>query len=136
MKKILLLILLSAAVFSCKNSEEKKVEESTTENLENTKTIQAYKGDFIDSNGALVLMGSNFIYGVKRDMLSEGLSKQVAAIKKNDFDMVGVIVRGEVSKNTDDDSEWEEIITIKEIMRVNSTPSEVDIKLDETAKKK
>ena len=136
MKKILLLILLPAAVFSCKNSEEKKVEESTTENLENTKTIQAYKGDFIDSNGALVLMGSNFIYGVKRDMLSEGLSKQVAAIKKNDFDMVGVIVRGEVSKNTDDDSEWEEIITIKEIMRVNSTPSEVDIKLDETARKK
>lgn len=136
MKKIILLLILSVAVFSCKNSEEKNVEETTTENLENTENLKAYKGDFIDSNGALVLMGTNFIYGVKRDVLSEGLSKQVAAIKKNDFDMVGVIVRGVVSKNTDNDSEWEEVITIKEIMRVNDTPSDVDIKLSETAKKK
>ncbi|SRX52390.1 hypothetical protein [Aequorivita sp. CIP111184] len=135
MKKIILLLMLSAVVFSCKNSEEKNKdnEEITTENAEN---LKAYKGDFIDSNGALVLMGSNFIYGVKRDALSEQLSKQVAAVKKEDFDMVGVIVRGVVSKNTDSDSEWEEVITIKEIMRVNNTPSEVDIKLDETAKKK
>ncbi len=136
MKKIILLLMLSAAVFSCKNSEEKNVEETMTENLENTESLKAYKGDFIDSNGALVLMGTNFIYGVKRDKLSEDLSKQVAKVKKNDFDMVGVVVRGVVSKNTDGDSEWEEVITIKEIMRVSDTPSEVDIKLDETAKKK
>ncbi len=135
MKKIILLLMLSSVVFSCKNSEEKnkETEETTTENVEN---LKAYKGDFIDSNGALVLMGSNFIYGVKRDALSEGLSKQVAKVKKNDFDMVGVIVRGVVSENTDNDSEWEEVITIKEIMKVNDKPSEVDIKLDETAKKK
>ncbi len=136
MKKIILLLMLSAVVFSCKNSEEKKVEETTTENVENAENLKAYKGDFIDSNGALVLMGSNFIYGVKRDAISESLSKQVAAVKKNDTDMVGVIVRGVVSKNTDNDSEWEEVITIKDIMRVNDKPSEVDIKLDETAKKK
>lgn len=136
MKKIILLLMLSAAVFSCKNSEEKNTEETTTENIENAENLKAYKGDFIDSNGALVLMGTNFIYGVKRDSISEELSKQVATIKKNDFDMVGVIVRGAVSKNTNSDSEWEEVITIKEIMRVSPKPSEVDIKLDETAKKK
>lgn len=136
MKKIILLLMLSVAVFSCKNSEEKNTEETTTENIENAENLKAYKGDFIDSNGALVLMGTNFIYGVKRDSISEELSKQVATIKKNDFDMVGVIVRGAVSKNTNSDSEWEEVITIKEIMRVSPKPSEVDIKLDETAKKK
>lgn len=136
MKKIILLLMLSAAVFSCKNSEEKNGDETMTENLGNAENLKAYKGDFIDSNGALVLMGTNFIYGVKKDMLSEDLSKQVAKVKKNDFDMVGVIVRGVVSKNMDSDSEWEEVITIKEIMRVNDTPSEIDIKLEETAKKK
>lgn len=136
MKRIILLLMLSVAAFSCKNFEEKNTEEATTENVENAENLKAYKGDFIDSNGALVLMGTNFIYGVKRDVLSEGLSKQVAAIKKNDFDMVGVIVRGVVSKNTDGDSEWEEVITIKEIMRVSDKPSVADIKLDETAKKK
>lgn len=133
MKKIILLLMLSTVVFSCKNSEEKKEEtqEVTTENVEN---VKAYKGDFIESNGAMVLMGSNFIYGVKRNMLSESLSKQVAAIKKSDLDMVGVIVRGNVSKNTDNESEWEEIITLTEIMRVSDKPSEEVIKLNETAK--
>jgi hypothetical protein len=134
MKKIILLLMLSAIAFSCKNSEEKntKTEETTVENSEK---ILAYKGDFISSDGALVLMGPNYIYGVKRDLLSEGLAKQVAAIKKNDYDMVGVIVKGVVSKNTDKESEWEEIITIKEIMRIADKPSEVDIKLNETEKK-
>ncbi len=133
MKKTILLLLLSAAVFSCKNSEEnKKIEEVTVENAE---TLKAYTGDYIDSNGALVLMGTNFIYGVKRNEMSEQLSKQVAAVKKNDFDMVNVIVRGVVSKNTDSDSEWEEVITINEIMRVSEKPSEVDIKFDQKEKK-
>ncbi|MBK5214680.1 MAG: hypothetical protein JJE55_13575 [Flavobacteriaceae bacterium] len=135
MKKTILLLMLSVAIFSCKNSEEKNKEtEETT--VENTTDYQTYKGDFINSEGALVLMGSNFIYGVKRDTLSDKLSKQVAAVKKNDFDMVGVIVRGVVSKNTDKESEWEEEITIKEIMKVNDQPSAVDIKLNETEKKK
>lgn len=134
MKKTILLLMLSAAIFSCKNSEE-KTEESQETTTENVEKIQSYKGDFISTDGALVLMGSNFIYGVKRDLLSEGLSKQVAAIKVNDYDMVGVIVRGVVSKNIDKESEWEEIITIKEIMRVADKPSEVDIKLNETEKK-
>ncbi|MEH6763538.1 hypothetical protein [Aequorivita antarctica] len=134
MKKTILLLMLSVAIFSCKNSEEKNTEtEETT--VENVQKIQAYKGDFISSDGALVLMGPNYIYGVKRDLLSEGLSKQVAAIKKNDFDMVGVIVKGIVSKNTDKESEWEEIITITEIMRIADKPSEIDIKLNETEKK-
>ena len=134
MKKIILLLMLSTALFSCKNSEEKnkETEDTTTENPE---IIQSYKGDFINADGALVLMGTNFIYGVKRDELSETLSKKVEAVKKNDFDMVGVIVRGVVSKNTDKENEWEEEITIKEIMTVNDKPSAVDIKLNETPKK-
>lgn len=133
MKKIILFLMLSVSFFSCKNSEEKKEEtpEVTTETVEK---VRAYKGDFIDSNGAMVLMGSNFIYGVKRNLLSEGLSKQVAAIKKNDLDMVSVIVKGTVAKNTDNESEWEEAITITEIMRVADSPSEQVIKLNETAK--
>lgn len=133
MKKILLLLLLSVALYSCKNSEEKNktTEETTVEVPEN---VRAYKGDYIDSNGAMVLMGSNYIYGVKRNLLSEGLSKQVAAVKKNHFDMVGVVVRGTISKNTDSVSEWDEMITITEIMRVNDEPSKADIKFEEKEK--
>ncbi|QQX77428.1 MULTISPECIES: hypothetical protein [Aequorivita] len=133
MKKIILLLALSLSIFSCKNSEEKKEEtqEVTVGTVEKSK---AYKGDFIDSNGVMVLMGNNFIYGVKRNSLSEQLSKQVAAIKQNDMDMVNVIVRGNVTENTDSESEWEEIITITEIMNVATKPSDEVIKLNETTK--
>ncbi|MAB56723.1 hypothetical protein [Aequorivita vladivostokensis] len=133
MKKIVLLLMLTTVVFSCKNSEEKTTE--TTEiAAETPENIKAYKGDFIDSDGALVLMGTNFIYGVKRNDRANQLSQQVAKVKKNDFDMVGVVVRGTISKNTDSDSEWDEVITITEIMRVNDKPSEADIKFEESAK--
>ena len=134
MKKIILLLMLSIVAFSCKNSEEKN-KESEEMTVENSENLKAYSGDYIDSNGALVLMGTNFIYGVKHNEMSEKVSKQVAAVKKNDFDMVNVIVRGTVSKNTDTDSEWEEVITIEEIMRVSDKPSEVDIKFDQQEKK-
>jgi hypothetical protein len=136
MKKIILLLLLATVIISCKNSEEnKQSEEITTESATDANNLKAFKGDYIDSGGALVLMGTNFIYGVKRNEISDQLSKQVTAVKKNDFDMVNVIVRGTISKNTATDSEWEEVITITEIMKVSDTPSEADIKFEETAKK-
>lgn len=135
MKKIIVLLLLSTLAFSCKNGEEKTREpETETATTEKIDSFKAYQGDFINSEGALVLMGSNFIYGVKRNELSEELSKQVAAVKINDYDMVNVIVRGTVSKNTDNTSEWEEVITIKEIVRVSDAPSKIDIKINETSK--
>lgn len=132
MKKIVLLMLLTAIAISCKNAEEKQTasEDIAAENTE----IKAYKGDYIDSDGALVLMGSNFIYGVKHNEMSDQLSKQVAKVKKNEFDMVGVVVKGQISKNTDNDSEWDEMITITEIMKVSDKPSEADIKFEESAK--
>ncbi len=103
--------------------------------MENAENLKAYKGDFIDSDGALVLMGSNFIYGVKRDCTFRKTFKTGRAVKKNDFDMVGCYCYAEkFPKNTDNDSEWEEIITIKEIMRVADKPSEVDIKLERNRK--
>lgn len=132
MKKIFLLVILSTVIFSCKNPEEKNTSEAAI--TENTENLETFKGDFIDSDGALVLMGSNFIYGVKRNKFSDELSKKVSAVKTNDLDMVGVMVKGTISENTDDDSDWEELITIKEIMKVNDTPSKVDIKLEESAK--
>lgn len=132
MKKYLLILTLSLVFYSCKNSEgDKTSDEQTTQNEE---TLPTFQGDFINTDGALVLMGSSFIYGVKRNEVSDELSKRVSAVKTNDFDMVGVIVKGVVSENTDTDTNWEEIITIKEIVKVNDSPSAVDIKLQESAK--
>lgn len=139
MKKIILMLTLSIAIFSCKNPEEKindTDQNNTTEETAKAENVKSYKGDYIDSNGALVLMGTDFIYGVKRNDVSEQLSKRVASVKQNDYDMVNVVVRGVVSANQDKESEWEEIITINEIVRVSDAPSEADIKFEESAKNK
>ncbi|WP_313112512.1 hypothetical protein [Aequorivita sediminis] len=132
MKKYLLILTLSLVFFSCKNSEEDKTSDELTN--QNEETLPTFQGDFINTDGALVLMGSSFIYGVKRNEVSEELSKRVSAVKINDFDMVGVTVKGVVSENTDTETNWEEIITLKEIVKVNDSPSAVDIKLQESAK--
>ncbi len=134
MKKIVLCILFTAILAACKNGNEKAPETETPTQPETTVEARTYQGDFIDTAGAMVLMGPNYIYGVKHNKVSEQLADRVARIKQNDYDMVGVLVRGTVSKNTDKESEWEEEITLTEIVRVNDKPSEADIKLNETAK--
>ncbi len=127
MKKIFLMLALSAALFSCKNSEEKKEGDSvTTENSENLKT---YTGEFIYTADAAVLKGNNFIYGVTQNEKAEELAKKVAAVKKEDYDMVPVVVRGEISKKPEGSEGWDEILTIEEIVNVSDKPSAADVKL-------
>lgn len=141
MKKtfFLLVMSLSVVLYSCKNSEEK------TETSENDPSIteqsddgyQMYTGEYLymEDQKSGVLMGSNFIYGVVIDDKAEELAAQVAEVKKDNLDMVPVVVRGEVMKNPDlkeEGSAWEEVITIKEIIAVSEKPSEADIKIEET----
>ena len=130
MKKIFLLLAITVAIVSCKNAEDKK---SDTENTatEAALNVQIYKGEFLYLADAAVLKGDNFIYGVTIDDTMQQLADQVKSIKKDDFDMVPVIVKGSLSKKAEGAEGWDEIITITEIINVSSTPSEADIKIEE-----
>ena len=135
MKKLLVILTLSIVLFSCKNSEEKTTvnnpEVEITENNNATKDV-LYKGDFIYIADAAVLKGSNFIYGVTLDDMATELAKQVKPVQETEFDMVEVIVKGTISPKPEGQEGWDEIITIKEIVKVSSTPSKIDIKLEDT----
>ena len=128
MKKITLLVALALLIFSCKNTEEKDPKLVSNETSDSKITI--YQGEFIYLADAEVLKGSNFIYGVALDEMSEELAKQVETVKKEEFDMVPVIVKGIVSKKPEGQEGWDEILTIKEILSVSKTPSKTDIKLE------
>ncbi|MCH7784623.1 MAG: hypothetical protein IIB06_04285 [Bacteroidetes bacterium] len=128
MKKITLLVALALLIFSCKNTEEKDPKLVSNETSDSKITI--YQGEFIYLADAAVLKGSNFIYGVALDEMSEELAKQVETVKKEEFDMVPVIVKGIVSKKPEGQEGWDEILTIKEILSVSKTPSKTDIKLE------
>lgn len=135
MKKLLVILTLSIVLFSCKNSEEKTALENPeveiTENNNATKDV-LYKGDFIYIADAAVLKGSNFIYGVTLDDMAAELAKQVKPVQETEFDMVEVIVKGTISPKPEGQEGWDEIITIKEIVQVSSTPSKIDIKLEDS----
>ncbi len=128
MKKITLLVALALLIFSCKNTEESDPKLVSNETSDSKITI--YQGEFIYLADAAVLKGSNFIYGVALDEMSEELAKQVETVKKEEFDMVPVIVKGIVSKKPEGQEGWDEILTIKEILSVSKTPSKTDIKLE------
>ncbi len=125
MKKIVLLAVIGLMIFSCKNTEE------TKENATDNQNLTEYQGEFIFTNNAAVLKGSNFIYGVAIDDMAKELAKKVAPVKRDEFDMVPVIVKGTLANKEEGAEGWDEILTISEIVSVSSTPSEADIKIEE-----
>ena len=140
MKKIIFVIALSTAFISCKNSEEKAPAE-TTPAVETESVIDnegrpniLYKGEFIYLTDGAVLKGENFIFGVKLNEKAFELSKMVAPIKKDEFDMIPVIVKGIVEKNPAEgagETVWPEIITIKKIVEVGKEPAKADVRIGE-----
>jgi len=138
MKQLIFLLTLSLSVviISCKNTEEKaENQENDPKITEQTEGFSLYKGEFIYLDDGAVLKGSNYIYGVTLDEKAQELADRVAPVKKEDFDMVAVVVKGVVSKNPKlkkAGEGWEEVITIKEIIAVSDRPAEADIKIEET----
>lgn len=136
MKKIIFVIALSTAFISCKNSEEKAPAE-TTPAVETESVIDnegrpniLYKGEFIYLTDGAVLKGENFIFGVKLNEKAFELSKMVAPIKKDEFDMVHVVVKGKMGRKPENEEGWEQVLTITEIVSVSDTPTTPDVKIE------
>ena len=131
MKKIILFFALSTLVFSCKNVEEKKGDDATVADQEPTSYIQnkLYHGDFIYLNDAAVLKGSNYIFGVTMDDMAAELAARIEPVKKEEFDMVPVIVKGTVAPKPEGQEGWDQILTITEILEIGPEPAKADIRL-------
>jgi hypothetical protein len=124
MKKIFFLLAIAVTVGACKN-----------ENLDDKKSNDpAYQGEFIYVDNGAVLKGDSFIYGVAIDDMSKHLRDKVAPVKRDDYDMVPVTVKGTLSAKPEGTEGWDEILTITEIVTVSDTPSEADIKIKDTKK--
>jgi len=130
MKKIIVLLLLAVSIMACKDSEEKK-EGNIDITAENSSQIRILKGEFLYLDNAAVLKGTNFIYGVNLDEMAHKLADQVAPVKRDQYDMVLVSVKGTVAKKLEGAEGWDEILTIEEILSVSATPSDADVKIEE-----
>ncbi len=140
-KQLFVLCLLAMTLFACKNGEEKEKVISDNVSEVNTKTSSPFKtfnGEFIYIADGAVLKGKNFIYGVTIDEKMHELADMVAPIKKDEFDMVPVTVKGELVANplfAETGEGWRLNVTIKEIIKVSDTPSPADVKIEEKKRK-
>ncbi|MFT5890754.1 MAG: hypothetical protein ACI9Y7_000852 [Dokdonia sp.] len=131
MKKIVILFVLAISIISCKN--EAKTEDTTTVvtgKESNNDALKTIEGEFLFVDGAGVIMGKNFIYGVTLNDMAETLIKQAASKQRDKFDMVPVVIKGEINPKPQGSDVWEEIVTIKEIIKVLEPKGEAPIKIE------
>jgi len=134
MKKIIILFVLAVSILNCKNetkTEEVHVEETTiVSNNQNNNRVKTIKGEFLFIDGAGVIMGKNFIYGVFIDEMTKKLIKQVSSKQTDKYDMVPVVIKGEINSKPEGSDIWDEIVTIKEIIKVLPPKKEESIKIE------
>lgn len=103
--------MLAACGDETKDEIEPTVPEVAQDSLT---TIEA---EFIYLADAAVLKGRSFIYGVELDSVSRELIEKVAPLKRDEFDMVPVVVRAKVIENPGQEG-WDEIAQIREILEI------------------
>ena len=86
------------------------------------------RGEYIYTDEAAVLYGNDFVYGVTLDEKAKELAQQVESYKREDFDMVPVILKAKVKDNPNEEG-WDKIIEIKNIVKVSEPTSEPAIKV-------
>lgn len=134
MKQIFYTFLIALVLVGCKNSEESKETSDNEIAVEDFSKLPMIKGEFIHTGEAAVLKGANFIYAVQLDSMADVLAAQVAPVKKEEFDMVPVVVQGIVGPNPKlaaGEKVWEEIIAIKNIVSVSAVPAQADVKIED-----
>lgn len=132
MKKIAFLLILAVSILSCKNETKAEDASSGSEAVANNKesALKTIEGEFLFVDGAGVLMGKDFIYGVSLNDVTEELIKQAASKQRDKFDMVPVVIRGEINPKPEGTDSWDEIVTIKEIIKVLEPKGEAPIKIE------
>ncbi|MFT5751139.1 MAG: hypothetical protein ACI828_001135 [Flavobacteriales bacterium] len=134
MKKLLAIFALIVVFTSCKQETKADVEtEDIATKVSSLEDVITLKGEFIYLDDAAVLNCGNKIYGVTIDEKMLELVAQVALKKNEPFDMIPVIIHGVVTPNpalTEDNQVWQEVVTIKEIVKVFAPTGESAIKVE------
>lgn len=116
MKTKLLAALIGIFMFTaCGDDTKEEIEPAVPEVAQDSLTT--IEAEFIFLADAAVLKGRSFIYGVEMDSVSRELIKKVEPLKRDEFDMVPVVVRAKVIENPSQEG-WDEIAQIREIIEI------------------
>ncbi|SDK85309.1 hypothetical protein SAMN04488034_101661 [Salinimicrobium catena] len=100
---------------ACGDETKEEIEPAVPEVAQDSLTT--IEAEFIFLADAAVLKGRSFIYGVEMDSVSRELIKKVEPLKRDEFDMVPVVVRAKVIENPRQEG-WDEIAQIREILEI------------------
>lgn len=131
MKIKFLVIFLSLYFISCNSNKENKNNEKEEIASPETTKFKSYVGEFIKVDDAAILKGNDFIYGVVLDSVGLELASQAERLKYDEYDMIPVVVSGELIPNENKDG-WEELIVIKQIIRLSEPKMEDSIEIKNT----
>ena len=121
--------LLFAFLFITACEDNTPSEEQESPSVAAKDSLTTIEGEFIYLADAAVLKGRNFIYGVELDSVSLKLADSIAPLKRDEFHMIPVKVRGKVLQNPGGEG-WEELIQIREILEITAdTSSEADLQI-------
>lgn len=147
MRKSLLILTMIFLVFTaCKNEAQQSKKSDNIEQQDSTNQTEELQknsdgttvliGDFIYTNEAAVINGKKFIYGVVLDSMAQELAKRVEPIKKDEYDMVPVVVKGKIKENPAKDG-WDEVVEITKIINISKSKSNSNaIEIDSEQKSK
>lgn len=129
MKQISLIFLMLFLLTACESDKKAKSnEQQDVEALSKNDGLRQLKGEFIYVEGAAVLKGRDFIYGVVLDEKANELIEQTNNQKVDEFDMIPVLIKGNIINNPDEG--WEKLVEVKEILRVYPPSSEDVIRVE------
>ena len=120
---ILLIVLIASACNQGQKKDENKSDDLKEKIKKESDNWQQVRGDFITVDTAAVIKGKSQIYGVVLDSMGQVLNQRSKKMQKEQFDMIPVIIKGEIINN-DVENQWEKLIKVKEIIRVSKSREE------------
>lgn len=125
MKRFLVLCFIATATIACKDQKDPVdvLEPSIVTEVDDKNT---FRGEFIYYSDAAVLTTKNEIYAVRIDEKMHELNELAIPLKKTSFDMVNVVLKGEIVPNPlkqETGEGWDEMVIIKEIKEVTPASS-------------
>jgi hypothetical protein len=126
---LILCCVTSFLVFGCKSDKNPDDKDPITEEKNTVNEIyKTLKGEFIHVDTAAVLRVENNLYGVKMDEMAKSVIKKAENIKSDDYDVINVIIKGEISPNPEIEG-WKEIVTIKSLDKIYKPAKSQQVKI-------
>ena len=115
MKEKFCALLVCLSLFSACGTDSRDDDVEINQPVAVEDSIPTLQGEFIYLSDAAVFKGKGFIYGVMIDSLALDLVEKVKPYKKDNFDMVPVLLKAKIMNNPRQTG-YNEVIKIKEVL--------------------